>query len=254
MNFLTKHSYRYDTDVELPFRQESNFFYLTGVNLPDFHLLIRLPDGHATLIAPHYGIDVTMWSGLPDSNEDLKKIYQVDQVAYTEEMDSLLKQWKVERVWSMAPEHPAGDLKELEKAGWAQKVVTGKVDFSLYETRLIKSNGEIELLRMANKISGEAHIKLMQAAKNGSAPTEHEIYALFCYETARKGSFHQAYHPICAGGCHAAALHYVKDRGPLPDDPRNLVLIDAGCEYFCYAADISRTWPVGGKYLEYASL
>ncbi|KAI9033482.1 peptidase M24, structural domain-containing protein [Hyaloraphidium curvatum] len=240
--------YRYNTDVELAFRQESNFFYLSGVNLPDFSLLIELPSGRSTLVAPHYPVSVTMWSGEPDPNPVLKKTYDFDEVIYDADLEKALEALKPSALNTL--EYNADAVSASLPAKFRPLVSKGKIDWPLFETRVVKSEGEIGILREANRLSSLAHIKLMRAAKRKTHTTEHELYALFMYETTKRGSFHQAYHPICASGCHAAALHYVKNRGPFPPDDRNLVLIDAGCEYFCYASDITRTWPVGGKYLD----
>lgn len=251
-----------------------------------------------------------MWSGEPETNEVLKEIYGVDEVVYDEQLEGLLERLESE---AQDQENGAGtravelELHTIEygfdatKQGlppkFRSRLQKGKIDRTLFETRLIKSPDEIALIREANRLSAQAHIKLMRAAKRQTHTTEHELYALFLYETTRKGAFHQACesvypspfffgarrklinflpfrqlpsrisylrlallapsaplarsdHPICASGCHASALHYIKNRGPFPPDPRNLVLIDAGCEYFCYASDITRTWPVGGRYAE----
>lgn len=227
--------------------------YLTGVNLPDFSLLIELPSGTSHLIAPHYPVSVTMWSGESETNAQLKKIYDFDDVVYDEDLEKLLDglglvQNSLLNLHTL--EYNADRASAALPQQYRSKLSKAKIDWSLFETRLIKSPAEIDLIREANRLSSLAHIKLMKASKRGTHKTEHELFALFLYETTKRGSFHQAYHPICASGCHAAALHYVKNKGPFPDDPRNLVLIDAGCEYFCYASDITRTWPVGGKFLE----
>ncbi|KXS14599.1 hypothetical protein M427DRAFT_99526, partial [Gonapodya prolifera JEL478] len=242
-------TYRYATDHEHPFRQESNFFYLTGVNLPDFHLLIDLHTGVATLLAPKYTIDRTLWSGDNPNNDILKATYGADQVRYDEDLESLAA--------AALSAHPGAVVYAPVETDASTLPVSlasllhadrAAVSRSLWETRLIKSQGEIELIRAANAISGEAHKALMKASFAGTHRSEHELYALFVYETARRGAAFQAYNPIVGGGCHGATLHYVRNRGPLPDDPRDLVLVDAGCEYFCYASDVTRTWPVGGKF------
>jgi Xaa-Pro dipeptidase len=88
----------------------------------------------------------------------------------------------------------------------------------------------------------------MKATKSGAAKSEGELHALFNYECARSGGPFQAYGAIVAAGRSGATLHYNSNKGPLPSHPGDLLLIDAGCEYMCYASDITRCFPVGGKF------
>ncbi|KAJ3337019.1 hypothetical protein HDU93_001738 [Gonapodya sp. JEL0774] len=258
-----KVAYRYNTDGEQPFRQESNFFYLTGVNLPDFSLLIHFSDhhskGHAILLAPKYDVDHTLWSGDNPPNEVLKVTYGVDDVVYDTEFPTLaLSLLESKTRTSTNPlklfvpsYHPIPLTFPTSLTPYVSDPPTSEtVTLSLSTTRLYKSPLEISLIRTANMLSGEAHRALMRTVAIKGAVTEHELYALFVYETAKRGAAFQAYMPIVGGGCHGATLHYIRNRGPLPADPRDLVLVDAGCEYFCYASDITRTWPVGGKFLD----
>jgi Xaa-Pro dipeptidase len=102
------------------------------------------------------------------------------------------------------------------------------------------------MMRRAARISGEAHMALMKAVK--STNTEYELHALFEYECSKKLGKHQAYTPIVAGGRNGAVLHYVENDAVLPLDRRDLVLVDAACEFHCYASDITRTYPIGGVF------
>jgi Xaa-Pro dipeptidase len=113
------------------------------------------------------------------------------------------------------------------------------------EARVIKNDLEIELMKKACDISCEAHIALMKAIKPGVG-TELEYAAFFEYECRKRGARFQAYNAIIGGGLNPAVLHHYTNNDPFPTDPNCFVLVDAGCEYNCYASDITRTYPLGG--------
>jgi Xaa-Pro aminopeptidase len=114
----------------------------------------------------------------------------------------------------------------------------------LDEMRLVKDAQELALMRRAGAISAAAHRAAMAAARPGA--TEYEIEALLLHEFRRSGAQAPAYTPIVAGGANACVLHYVENSASLADG--ELLLIDAGCELDGYAADITRTFPVNGRY------
>tara|TARA_B100001093_G_scaffold180452_1_gene173047 strand:- start:1280 stop:2428 length:1149 start_codon:yes stop_codon:yes gene_type:complete len=113
-------------------------------------------------------------------------------------------------------------------------------------TRLIKDDHEIALIKEACDISAEAHIAAMKSVKNGDS--EQQIESLYIHEFSKRGARYPAYNPIVAGGENACVLHYVENNQILEES--DLLLVDAGCEYQMYAADITRTFPVSGKFSE----
>jgi Xaa-Pro aminopeptidase len=114
----------------------------------------------------------------------------------------------------------------------------------LDDMRLVKDGHELALMRRAARIAAGAHRRAMQAARPGR--NEHEIEAELLYEFRRNGAQFPAYSPIVAGGANACVLHYVANDAPLRDG--ELLLIDAGCELDGYASDITRTFPVNGRF------
>ena len=110
--------------------------------------------------------------------------------------------------------------------------------------RLIKDDHEIDLIKKACDISADAHIEAMKAVKEGD--NEQYIESLYIHEFSKRGGRYPAYTPIVAGGENACVLHYVENDKDLKSN--ELLLVDAGCEYKMYAADITRTFPVGGKF------
>ena len=112
--------------------------------------------------------------------------------------------------------------------------------------RLIKDEHEISLIRKACDISAEAHIEAMKSVKDGD--NEQQIESMYIHEFSKRGARFPAYNPIIAGGENACVLHYVENNQNLKSS--DLLLVDAGCEYQMYAADITRTFPVSGKFSE----
>jgi Xaa-Pro aminopeptidase len=110
--------------------------------------------------------------------------------------------------------------------------------------RLIKDDDEIEIMKKACQISAEAHVEAMKFVKPGI--TEQEMEAFYQYEFSKRGGRFSAYTPIVAGGENACVLHYVENSKPLQDG--ELLLVDAGCEFELYASDITRTYPINGKF------
>ncbi|KAF9932149.1 hypothetical protein FBU30_008836 [Linnemannia zychae] len=116
----------------------------------------------------------------------------------------------------------------------------------IQEMRVIKSEAEIKIMRQAGEISGKAFIETLKFTN--PKRSEHQVYARFDYECRMRGSQMMAYVPVVAGGSNALTMHYVNNDQPLKDG--DLLLMDAGGEYNGYASDITRTWPVNGKFTD----
>ncbi|GAA5815658.1 hypothetical protein MFLAVUS_009171 [Mucor flavus] len=231
---------RDDTDVELPFRQESNFFYVTGVAEPDFHVVIDIATKRIQLISPNVDPEHVMWMGMPDSLETLAAKYDVDEAIYVDKLSEILASASaVYTLPIMKTDKIASNVK-LCGADQSKNLHT-----AFAESRAYKADWEVDTIREANRISSYAHNKLMVAAHVGT--TESKLFAKFLYECAFHDAFQQAYYPIVGVGMNAAVLHYNKNNAPLTK-ANDLVLVDAGCEVDCYASDITRCFPVGGKF------
>ncbi|KAI9276796.1 peptidase M24, structural domain-containing protein [Phascolomyces articulosus] len=236
---------RDDTDVEVDFRQESSFYYLTGVAEPGFYVVIDVATKRIQLFAPPVNPDDVVWMGYPDSLETLQTKYDVDEALYTTDLDARLKE--ASAVYTI----PHFNLTFKDEA---IKSASTEDNDALYaaisEARIVKADWEIEVMRKANKISSDAHVKVMEAAKTGI--NEAELYAIFLNESNRNGAFFQSYMPIFGAGMNAATLHYNKNNATI-ENATDMILVDAGCEYNYYASDITRTFPVGGKFTEEAA-
>jgi Xaa-Pro dipeptidase len=232
---------RHTTDIELPFRQESNFFYLTGINAPDFHLLYHVADQRLVVFVRKMPDDEIVWHGQPPSLEALNEKYEADGFYYTDELSKILANWQFHSIHVL----PNQDLSVL--ANKKYRIDDTQLLQAITDARIYKDAYEIEQMRIANRISSQAHIKLMQEARMGG--NERDLDTLFTYEVTRHGCNGLAYGSIVGAGRHAAVLHYSRNDAPFSaDDPTQLVLVDAGGEYNCYAADITRTWPIGGRF------
>jgi len=247
--------YRDDTDRELAFRQESNFVYLTGCDIPDARLLAWTSKDEGASVE-EYDINVTsilfippvmaeevMWSGLPMSPEEVKKELNVSDVKTLDAFDEVLSQL------------PTSTLHVLPGATLAGSASADKVSLTDKEllmacqsAQLLKTPAEIELIQIANDISSRAHEDVMRALGTGGVASEYEASALFAYRCARRKSRAMAYETIAASGTSAGTLHYIKNKSSFPSTGEgSLLLLDAGCEYENYASDITRTFPIGNK-------
>jgi len=232
-----------DNDSPEHFRQRRYFFYLTGCNIADSYYTYDIKTQKSTLFIPAIDPDDVIWSGLPLTAEDAAKKYDVDEVKYSDEVNDVLSSFASANasatVYAIENQIDASvkidvfkskDLKEVKKA--------------IEEARVIKDEYEIAMIRKANQISGWAHKAVTKRAK--TAKNESELQAAFMEVCIANNAKEMAYHPIMAAGRAAATLHYVDNSQPF-GNKLNL-LIDAGAEWENYASDITRTFPLNGKF------
>ncbi|KAF5322403.1 hypothetical protein D9619_001306 [Psilocybe cf. subviscida] len=298
--------YRNDTDRELVFRQESNFYYLTGCSVPSSFVLAAYQQGTSLESEPSFELFIPqptwedkMWSVPPPTVEEAQTLYSVSTIKYAatveESLQTLVKALPEVLLHTLPkdsrlfPTLPADYPKQVLAAEGAA-VTDAYLLSALHKARLLKDAVEIEAIKHANEISSRAHEVVMRVlgkavkgkieAGSAGRPSlpgewliekEAEAEAIFVASCRREGSVHQAYLPIVAAASRASTLHYCcNDRefawGPVkPHDHQNkndfthgkakdinpqVLLIDAGCEWNCYASDITRTMPVGngGKF------
>ncbi|KAG0296721.1 hypothetical protein BGZ98_000852 [Dissophora globulifera] len=229
---------RHDTDVELTFRQESNFYYLTGFAEHDAHVLFNLKTQKMTLVPYKLPDDHIVWMGMPPTFEELHNKYEADDIRWSIDLLAAVNESGASTLYVLRQEDaPAGVNLTINADVLRDAIVTA---------RMYKSPFEIEAMRKINHISSNAHVALMKAAKN--THSEIELDALFRYETARFGARAQAYEPIVGVGANAATLHYGRNSASFNGNRDQLCLVDAGAEQGCYASDITRTFPLSGKY------
>jgi Xaa-Pro aminopeptidase len=244
-------------DVHYPFRQSSDFAWLTGFPEPDAMAVIapRHKDGEFVLFCRPRDPEREVWDGHRFGTEGALGHFGADAAHPLAELDEKLPALLADRKRIHYPLGVDAEL-DLKVMRWLQAVraqartgigaptelVTS--DALLHERRLIKSPSELTTMRRAARISATAHRRLMQTCRPGM--TEQQLEATFLTACAEHGARFQAYPPIVGGGANACVLHYVDNAATLADG--DLVLIDAGCELDGYASDITRTFPVNGRF------
>ena len=227
--FVGNNYVRRNSDVDYPFRQDSNFLYLTGIEEPGYAFIL-IPKTHEYLLfIPKVDNKHRVWMGdVPDLAES-KKLYAADRVFYMDEFEH--QKDLLSKRHHCHPEPKARDLSlELQCA--------------LAELRFIKSKVELKLMKKAAQISAKAHKLAQKYAKPGLY--EYQVQAKLEQVMLEEGARLTAYPSIVGAGTNSAILHYHANSAKLKKG--DLLLIDAGAEIHGYASDITRTFPVSGKW------
>jgi len=244
-------------DVEFPFRPDSDFFYLTGYPEPEA-VLVLIPDrkeGESILFCRERDEKMETWHGRRSGLDGAVNVYSVDDAFPIEDMDDILPGLIEghERIFYNMGSDQNFDQRVL---GWINqirgKVRTGAIapdefislNHFLHEMRLYKSSYEIKLMRQAAKISAKGHMRAMKNCKPGMY--EYQLEGELISEFIKNGARYTAYPPIVGSGQNACILHYTNNSDKMIDG--DLLLIDSGAEYQCYASDITRTFPINGKF------
>ena len=244
-----------NADSSYALRQESSFYYFSGFSEPS-SVMVLINSGEkieSLIFVPQKDKLKEIWDGYRAGPDGAVDEYLFDQGFENNKIDELM------------PEALQGLEKVFysigKKSGFDQKVIdwtcaanskdrhSNSIDIidgsSLVgNMRLIKDEHEIDIMKKACDISAESYIDVMKSIKPGD--NEQGVEALFLYEFAKRGGRFPAYTPIVAGGESACVLHYIENDKDLKGS--DLILVDAGCEYQMYASDITRTFPVGGKF------
>ena len=237
---------RRNNDCSYPFRQDSYFWYLTGFNEPNAALLLlktEQTEKAIIFLRPRDPLLET-WNGRRLGVEQAPQQLNVNEAYSIEEFVTVLpKILKNLTALYYVPEiHTWGDKLVAESAVNFSEILDWQPMLS--EMRLIKSPNEIRLMQQAGQITALGHIKAMQTTRPNRF--EYEIESDILHEFNRHCARFPSYNSIVAGGNNACILHYTENDCPLNDG--DLVLIDAGCEFAMYAGDITRTFPVNGKF------
>jgi len=244
-----------NNDAPYPYRQDSDFLYLTGLNEPEA-VLVLTPGAKVeqTFFLRASDPDKERWDGARLGIEGAKEVLGMDAVFDIETLDAKLPGLMSHRskLYYLMGQHQQFEqhLNELradmhQRSDMAGPTTVVSLQPLLHEQRLIKSADEIKHMKRAAAISSQAMQHAMTRAL--SASNETELHATLLHTFTEHGAV-PAYQPIVAGGERALVLHYVTNNQAL--NPDALVLIDAGCEVCGYAADISRTFPVSGRFTD----
>ena len=244
-------------DIEYPFRPDSNFLYLTGFTEPEA-VLVLLPGrshGEFVMFCRERNPEKEIWDGLRAGPEGVLESHGADDAFPIDDIDDILPGLIEgrDRVYYAMGRDPLFDRRVMnwinvirENVGSGAMPPGEFLDLNhlLHDMRLFKSAAEVRLIKMACDISAAAHCRAMQACQAGMM--EYALEAELLYEFTRNGARAQAYPSIVGGGKNACVLHYIDNHSVLREG--DLVLMDAGCEYQGYAADITRTFPVSGVF------
>ncbi|EHM49350.1 Xaa-Pro aminopeptidase [Yokenella regensburgei] len=245
-------------DTEYPYRQNSDFWYFTGFNEPEAVLVLVKSDethNHSVLFNRVRDLTAEIWFGRRLGQEAAPQALGVDRALAFSEINQQLYQllngldaiYFAQGEYAWADEIVFRALDKLRKGSRQNLTAPASVvDWRplVHEMRLFKSAEEIAILRRAGEISALAHRRAMEKCRPGMM--EFQLEGEIHHEFTRHGARYPSYNTIVAGGVNGCILHYTENEAALNDG--DLVLIDAGCEYKGYAGDISRTFPVNGKF------
>ena len=243
-------------DVEFPFRPDSNFYYLTGFDEPEAVAVLApgREEGEFVMFCRERDPAAEQWHGARLGLEGVRERHGADETFPIADLDDVLPglfEDKPRLCYAMG-HHQEFDRRMLawlaqaragaRRDGGLEEIVM--LDRLVHEMRLFKSKAEIAVMSKAAEVSAAAHERAMRICRPSMA--EYRIEAELLHEFAQGGCRAAAYPSIVAGGANACTLHYTRNSDKLRRG--DLVLIDAGAEYECYASDITRTFPVNGKF------
>ncbi len=249
-------------DTEYPFRQDSDFWYLSGFNEPDAVLVMsnqlegnKIQHSAVLMFVQPKDAHAEVWHGRRLGTASAPKELGLDEAYSLDSIEELLPELLNghEHLYFSLDRNPAADA--LVQAALAECKAAPKqsmmapntiIDVGpiLHQMRRIKSDAEIALMREAGIISADAHKRAMRFVKPGAF--EYQLEAEIHHEFAMRGARYPAYGTIVGSGNNACILHYTENSEQIKDG--DLILIDAGCELQGYAADITRTFPANGKF------
>lgn len=244
-------------DTAFPFRQDSDFYYLSGITETDA-VLVLLPGrrhGQFVVFCRERDSGQELWHGGRAGPEGMCKEHRADDAFPIGDIDEILPGLLEgrDRVYYSMGRSAEFDsrimgwvkrIRDKESSGAAPPGEFTDLDHMLHELRLYKSAAELRLMRRAAEITAQAHCRAMRECRAGLH--EYQLEAELQYGFAQGGARFPAYPSIVGGGSNACVMHYTENSDKLRDG--DLVLIDAGCELQCYASDVTRTFPVNGRF------
>ena len=244
-------------DTEYPFRQDSDFYYLSGFTEPDA-VLALIPGrrhGQFVMFCRERDPGMELWHGYRSGPEGVCEKHAADDAFPIGDIDDILPgliEGRERVYYSMGRSADfdrqimawVNSIRSKESSGAVHPGEFTDLDHMLHELRLFKSAAELRLLRRAGEITARAHQRAMRSCRPGLY--EYQLEAELQHEFATSGARHPAYPSIVGSGDNACVMHYVENASKMRDG--DLVLIDAGCEFEYYAADVTRTFPVNGRF------
>ena len=243
-------------DTQYLYRFDSYFYYLTGFAEPEAVAVIVAGKSPKTILfCREKDLAREIWDGYRYGPKAAQKAFAFDEAYPIGKLDEMMPKLIADQpalhfplgadsTWDARVVGWINQVKAQVRSGIAAPTEIQDVCTLLDEMRLLKDADEIKTMRSAAAIASDAHRRAMQTTQPGMM--EYQVEAELAHEFRRRGSQAPAYTSIVAGGANACVLHYVENKDPLNDG--DLLLIDAGCELNGYASDITRTFPVNGKF------
>lgn len=248
---------RRNRDIDHAYRQDSDFWYLSGFPEPEavMALIPGREHGEFVMFCRERDREMETWHGYRSGPEGAVKDFGADDAFPISDIDEILPGLIEgrDRVYYDMGRDPEFDRQVMSWVNSIRaKVRSGAhppgeflaLNHFLHDQRLFKSALELKVMRRAGEIAAAAHVRAMQAVEPGMY--EYQLEAEYLHEFMRQGARSPAYPSIVGGGRNGCILHYVNNDQKLKDG--DLVLVDAGAEFHCYASDITRTFPVNGKF------
>ena len=241
-----------NNDTTFPFRQDSNFYYLTGFNEPNSVMLLK-SDGTAYIFCRNKNPELEKWDGFMWGYQAAADEFNFDDGFDINDIDQLAPQVMngASTVYALVGKNKDFDQQVIKwiTAANSMERHQGNIDLKNFSNqlglmRLVKEDSELSLMRKSCEIAALTHKAVISKAKVGMS--EFDLETMYLNEFKSHGSKDISYTPIVAGGERACILHYIDNNQPIADG--ELVLVDAGCEWGLYASDITRTYPINGKF------
>lgn len=241
-----------DSDSAIVFRQESFFHWAFGGLEPDWYGAIEVLTGRSILFTPRISEEVAVYDGMPSSPAEMAVKYAVDEAYYTDEMVKCFQQWKSALLLTLHGVNTDSGRTTME--AHFPGIQGFKVDNTILHQaivycRLYKTPEELDVLRYSNRISSAAHRHVMCCVRPGMTEFQAEsLFQHYCYYHG--GMRHTSYTCIAASGCNCATLHYGHAGAPNEKvmNDGDICMFDMGGEYYCYASDITCSYPVNGRF------
>src|SRR5215470_9847133 len=248
-----------NADTHYPYRADSHFYYLCGFPEPEAAVVLvageQPGDSRQILFFRERNVEREIWDGFRYGPDAAREVFAFDEAYPIDELAPKLVEWSADRPalytplglygdWDRQITDALNDVRARVRTGIAAPEAVIDVRAAIGAMRLIKDAQELALLRRAAEISSVAHRRAMARTRPGWF--EYQVEAELAHEFLRSGAHSAAYPSIVASGPNACVLHYRDNDREL--QANDLLLIDAGCEFQSYASDITRTFPVGGRF------
>ncbi|KAG8630460.1 hypothetical protein KVT40_002079 [Elsinoe batatas] len=237
-----------DSDQYREFRQRRYFYYLTGCNEPDCHVTYDIERDELILWLAPFTPTQVVWVGRGSTTDEALNRYNVDGAFYATDLASYIAKWEATNdadIYILHPEQrPPRTHTDLASLDLTEREDITILQHAIDICRVIKDEYEIKLIEKANEVSGKAHTAVLRNIRKFRS--EAQVAALILDVSTVNDAPHQAYSIIAGSGSNGAVLHYTANNAAFGDS--QLMCLDAGAEYKCYASDVTRTFPLNGHW------